>query len=249
LALWVTIFALLGFYLLGKIKFSHDSDMAFLSVPRLFMGIGVLAFVVYLVPGMWGAPLKALAGYLPPMSTQDFDIHRISQEASGKQTDLCAEPKYSEVFHFPHGITGYFDYDQALACSKELNKPLFIDFTGHGCVNCRRMEEKVWSDPTVLKLLKNDYIVVSLYVDDKDVMLDKNEWFTGKSSGRQVKLLSEKNAEIQACYFNSNSQPMYILMNSDEKMLQNPGSAETFDYDAKKFANFLSNGLLEFKAK
>jgi thioredoxin-related protein len=114
-------------------------------------------------------------------------------------------------------------------------------------VNCRKMEEKVWSDPQVLKILKNDYVLVSLYVDDKDVTLPENEQFTGRSSKRKLKLLSEKNAEIQACYFNSNSQPMYVLMSSDEKLLQNPGSAETFEYDAKKFSEFLNNGLTEFK--
>lgn len=248
LALWIIIFALMGFYLLGKIKFSHDSDMPYLSVPRLFMGIGTLAFVVYLIPGMWGAPLKALAGYLPPMSTQDFDMRRIANEAAGKTEDMCTEAKYSDVFHLPHNLSGYFDYEQALVCAKEQNKPVFIDFTGHGCVNCRRMEEKVWSDPQVLKLLKTQYIVVSLYVDDKEVELPESEHFTAKSSGKKVTMLSEKNAEIQACYFNSNSQPMYVLMNADETLLQKPGSAETFKYDAKKFAEFLQNGITEFKA-
>jgi thiol:disulfide interchange protein len=248
LALWIVIFTLMGVYLLGKLKFSHDSDMPHLSVPRLMLSIVTFSFVVYLIPGMWGAPLKALAGYLPPMSTQDFDIRRIAFEANGKAGETCSEPMYSEEFHFPHGITGYFDYEQALACAKEQKKPVFIDFTGHGCVNCRRMEEKVWSDPAVLKLLKTDYVVVSLYVDDKKVALPESEHFVGRSSGKKITLLSEKNAEIQACYFNSNSQPQYILMSADETMLQHPGSAETFEYDPKKFAAFLKFGLAEFRA-
>lgn len=248
LALWIVIFALLGFYLLGKLKFSHDSDLPYISVPRLFMAMGVLGFVVYLIPGMWGAPLKGLAGYLPPMSTQDFDVRRIANEASGKSADLCSIPVYGDVFHFPHNLEGYFDYEQALACSKAQDKPLFIDFTGHGCVNCRRMEEKVWSDPQVLKILSEKYIVVSLYVDDKEVELPESEYFLGKSTGNKIKLLSDKNAEIQACYFNSNSQPMYVLMNGNEELLQHPGSAETFNYDAKLFAEFLNNGLSEYEA-
>ena len=246
LALWIVIFTLLGIYLLGKLKFSHDSDVPYLSVPRLFLSIGVLSFVVYMIPGLWGAPLKALAGYLPPMGTQDFDIRKISQEAAGNEVLTCTEAKYADVFHLPHGIQGYFDYEQALACAAEQNKPLFIDFTGHGCVNCRRMEEKVWSDATVLKILKEKYVVVSLYVDDKKVKLPENEIFTAKSTGKKVTLLGDKNAEIQACYFNSNSQPMYVLMHANQTLLQNPGSAETFEYDPKLFADFLNNGLTEF---
>jgi thioredoxin-related protein len=182
------------------------------------------------------------------MSTQDFDLRRIAFEANGKSGETCSEPLYGDDFHFPHGITGYFDYEQALACAAEQKKPVFIDFTGHGCVNCRRMEEKVWSDKAVLKILKNDYVVVSLYVDDKKIQLPESEHFIGRSSGKKITMLSDKNAEIQACYFNSNSQPQYILMTPQEVMLQNPGSAETFDYDAKKFAEFLKNGLKEFRA-
>lgn len=248
LALWIAIFTLMGIYLLGKLKFSHDSETGHLSVPRLFLAIGTLSFVAYLIPGLWGAPLKALAGYLPPMSTQDFDIRRIAMEANGKAGETCSEPLYEDDFHLPHGLTGYFDYEQALACAAEQKKPLFIDFTGWGCVNCRKMEEKVWSDKAVLKILKNDYVVLSLYVDDKKVQLPESEYFTGRSSGKKITMLSDKNAEIQACYFNSNSQPQYILMSPDQIMLQNPGSAETFEYDSKKFAEFLRNGLTEFRA-
>jgi len=247
LALWIVIFSLMAIYLMGKIKFSHDSDLKYISVPRLFLIIASWSFVAYLIPGMWGAPLKALSGYLPPLHTQDFDINRIALEASGKTTNSCAEPLYGDQLHLPHGIQGYYDYEQALTCAKEQKKPLFIDFTGHGCVNCRKMEEKVWSQPDVLKTLKNDYIVVSLYVDDKKIKLPEDQQFTGRYSKRKITMLGEKNTELQACYFNSNSQPMYVLMTGDEVLLQNPGSAETFDYDSKKFKAFLDNGLKEFK--
>jgi thiol:disulfide interchange protein DsbD len=195
---------------------------------------------------MWGAPLKFLAGYLPPMHTQDF---RLGQETGefAVNVESCQTPKYAGELHIPHGIQGYFDYEEALACALAQKKPLFIDFTGHGCVNCRKMEEKVWSDPEVLKILKNDYVVVSLYVDDKKIKLSEKEHFKGKFSGNLIKTLGEKNAEIQACYFNSNSQPLYVLMTGNQDLLQHPGSAETFDYNPQKFKEFLQNGLNEFK--
>ncbi len=248
LALWIVIFSLMAIYLMGKIKFSHDSDVSYWSVTRLMLVIATWSFVVYLIPGLWGAPLKALAGYMPPMHTQDFKLNGESGESTGSAV-TCQIPKYAGELHIPHGIQGYFDYEEALSCAKSQNKPLFIDFTGHGCVNCRKMEEKVWSNPEVLKILKNDYVVVSLYVDDKKVKLSEAEQFKGKFSGKIIKTLGEKNAEIQACYFNSNSQPLYVLMTGDEVLLQHPGSAETFDYNPEKFKVFLQNGLSEFKRK
>jgi thiol:disulfide interchange protein len=252
LALWIVIFSLMAIYLMGKIKFSHDSDVPYWSVTRLMLVITTWSFVVYLVPGMWGAPLKALAGYLPPMHTQDFRLGASETVGATNGNSVagavsCQTPKYSGELHIPHGIQGYFDYEEALACAKSLNKPVFIDFTGHGCVNCRKMEEKVWSNPEVLKILKNDYVVVSLYVDDKKIKLSQQEQFKGKFSGKVIKTLGEKNAEIQACYFNSNSQPLYVLMTGNEVLLQHPGSAETFDYKPEKFKVFLQNGLSEFK--
>jgi len=248
LALWIVIFALMAIYLMGKIKFSHDSDVSYWSVTRLMLVITTWSFVGYLVPGLWGAPLKALAGYLPPMHTQDFRLGETENQAkSATQTATCTTPKYSGELHIPHGIQGYYDYEEALACALAQKKPVFIDFTGHGCVNCRKMEEKVWSNPEVLKILKSNYVVVSLYVDDKKIKLNEKDQFTGKFSGKLIKTLGEKNAEIQACYFNSNSQPLYVLMTGNEVLLQHPGSAETFDYNPEKFKSFLQNGLFEFK--
>ncbi|MFN5219178.1 MAG: protein-disulfide reductase DsbD family protein [Sphingomonadales bacterium] len=246
LAFWIVIFSLMAIYLMGKIKFSHDSDIPYWSVTRLMLVITTWSFVVYLVPGLWGAPLKSLAGYLPPMHTQDFRLGSES-EAGEIAAETCQTPKYSGELHIPHGIQGYFDYEEALACAKAQKKPVFIDFTGHGCVNCRKMEEKVWSNPDVLKILKNEYVVVSLYVDDKKIKLSEQEQFKGKFSGSTIKTLGDKNAEIQACYFNSNSQPLYVLMTGDEVLLQHPGSAESFDYNPEKFKVFLQNGITEFK--
>src|SRR5690606_34277554 len=145
------------------------------KVPRLIFAITVFSFVMYMIPGLWGAPLKFLSGYLPPMSTQDFDINRSIREAQGIKGNLCKKPKYANELHIAHGLGAYYDYDEAVACAKELKKPLFIDFTGHGCVNCRKMEEKVWSDPRVLKILNEEYVIASLYVDDKNIELPENE--------------------------------------------------------------------------
>jgi thiol:disulfide interchange protein DsbD len=182
LSLWIIIFGLMGVYLLGKIKFAHDSELKFLGVPRLLFTVLTFSFVMYMIPGLWGAPLKALAGYLPPMSTQDFDINRSLREVNGIKGNMCSKPSYANELHIPHGLNAYFDYEEAVACSKELKKPLFIDFTGHGCVNCRKMEELVWSDPRVLKLLNAEYVIASLFVDDKKIKLPESDYFIGKFS-------------------------------------------------------------------
>ena len=176
IAIWIVIFTLMGFYLLGKIRLPHDSASESISVPRLILAIATFTFVIYLIPGLWGAPLKALAGYLPPMSTHDFDLLSLNRQADENYT-LCEDPKYGDFLHLPHGLKGYFDYDQALACAREQGKPLFIDFTGHGCTNCREMEAVVWSHPEVLRRLKEDYVIAALYVDDK-TKLPESEWYT-----------------------------------------------------------------------
>ena len=244
LAIWIVVFTLLGLYLLGKIKFAHDSEVQHLSVFRLTLCIIVFTFVVYMIPGMWGAPLKALSGYLPPQQTMDFDLNRINQENADKvinyvdakmsnisvqteQSDrkatssvLCEEPKYADIFHLPHGLKGYYDYDQALACAKAQNKPIYIDFTGHGCVNCREMEANVWSDPRVLEMLRNDYIIVALYVDDK-TRLPEEEWIIG-ADGKEKKSIGRVNADFQISKFNTNAQPYYCLMGHNGELLVDP---------------------------
>lgn len=243
LAIWIVVFSLLGLYLLGKLKFSHDSDLPYLGVGRLALAIVSFTFVIYMIPGMWGAPLKGLAGYLPPMSTQDF---RLGGPEHG-EGNVIGTPKYSDQLHIPHGIAGYYDYDEALQAARTLKKPLFIDFTGHGCVNCRKMEEKVWSDEAVLKILKNDYVVVSLYVDDKKIVLPEAEQFIGKATGKRVKTLGDKNAEIEQCYFGKTTQPLYCLLDADENMLQPALGADYFQFNVEPFVQFLKDGLTQFK--
>lgn len=252
LALWIVIFALLGVYLLGKIKFKHDSDVTHVGPVRLIFAIIIFSFVVYMIPGMWGAPLSALSGYMPPQTSMDFDMQRIVREnavvqsastTQSKQHELCEEPKYSDFLHLPHGIKGYFDYEQALACAKAENKPIFIDFTGHGCVNCREMETRVWSNPDVLKRLNNDFIVVALYVDDKS-NLPKEEWVTSTYDKKVKKTLGKKYADLQIARYNVNAQPYYVLMGLDEQTLVTPRS---YNLDVNEFVKFLDAGIEAFK--
>lgn len=241
IALWIVIFGLLGLYLLGKLRLPHDSPTENVSVPRLLLAILVFTFVVYLTPGLWGAPLKSLAGYLPPQHTHDFDLAAIAQ---GKQNnEICEEPKYADFLHLPHGLTGYFDYEQALACARQQNKPIFIDFTGHGCTNCREMEAVVWSDPAVLQRLKDDFIIVALYVDDK-TELPESEWVTSKYDGKIKKTIGKKNADIQITNLNNNAQPFYVLLGPDEKVLAWPYA---YNRDVDEFVKFLERGKAKYK--
>jgi thiol:disulfide interchange protein DsbD len=256
LALWIVTFTLMGLYLLGKLKFSHDSDMKYLPVPRLGLAILTLSFVVYLIPGMWGAPLKALSGYLPPQHSHDFDLNSIIREnvanasfgsATGggheDPTTLCEKPRYSDFLHLPHGLKGYFDYEQALDCARKTKKPIFIDFTGHGCVNCREMEANVWSDPRVLKRLREDYIVVALYVDDK-TKLPESDWVRSEYDGKLKKSIGKKYADFQISRFNVNAQPYYVLLDHEGKLLAKP---RAYDLDVDAFVEFLDEGLNKFK--
>jgi thiol:disulfide interchange protein DsbD len=243
IALWIVIFALMGIYLLGKIKFAHDSDMPYLGVPRLFLAIITFSFVVYLLPGMWGASLPGLAGYLPPTTSHDFDLPAIIR-GEGKGT-LCEEPKYTEKLHLPHGLKGYFDYEQAMQCAKDQKKPLFIDFTGHGCVNCRRMEDMVWADKEVLKRLQEDFVVVALYVDDR-TELPESEWRKSKVDGKMKKTIGRINADIQICYFGSNAQPNYCLLDNNEELLAKPRGA---NYNVEEFIEFLDDAKKLFNKR
>ncbi len=250
LALWIVLFTLLGMYLLGKLKFPHDSDFPIQkSFYRFMLAIASFSFVVYMIPGMWGAPLKMLSGWLPPMETQDFDINRIVRDNSsghGKNSDktynLCEEPKYADILHLPHGLKGYFDIDQALKCSKELNKPIFVDFTGHGCTNCRQMENNVWADKKVLKKLQDDFIILAMYVDDKKINLDEKDQYINKN-GKKITKMGEKNSEIQANEFQQNTQPYYVILDGERKKM---GYDYSYDTNIERFIKFLDEGKAAF---
>ena len=246
LALWIAIFALLGLYLLGKIRFRHDSEVTTLGVGRLALSIVTFAFVVYLLPGMWGAPLRALSGYLPPLHTQDF-VLTASQNAAAsgtsRQRAAFPEVKYGDLLRLPHGLQGFFDFDEALDYAREVGKPLFVDYTGHGCVNCREMEQRVWSDPRVLRLLREDFVIVALYSDDKTT-LPENEWVTTES-GKVLKSIGKINAHLAHEQFGINSQPYYLILGASGRPLL-PGRG--YDLDTDAFLDFLKTGIRHYEA-
>ncbi len=245
LAIWIVIATLIGSYLMKGFLLpgdtGADAEDKKVSVLRISLAIIVFTFTIYLIPGMWGAPLKALAGYLPPMSTHDFDLIGINRK--DKVNEICDVPKYSEFLHLPHGLNGYFDYDQAIACARQQNKPLFIDFTGHGCTNCREMEARVWSDPQVLQRLKDDYVVVALYVDDK-TELPESEWYTSTYDKKVKKTIGKQHADLQITNLNNNAQPFYVLVGKDEKVLVSP---KPYDLSVDHFVKFLDEGKKKYK--
>jgi len=241
IALWIVIFGLLGVYLLGKLRMPGDSPVEKVTVPRLLLAIPAFAFVVYLVPGLWGAPLKMLAGYLPPTSTLDFDL--VAMTRGLQNQEVCDEPIYADNFHLPHGLNGYFDYKQALACARQQNKPLFIDFTGHGCTNCREMEAVVWSEPQVLERLQHDFVIVALYVDDK-TELPESQWYTSKYDNKVKKTIGKQNADLQITNLENNAQPFYVLVGKDERVLAWPYG---YDRSPEKFVKFLESGKKKYK--
>lgn len=250
LVLWIVISLLAGLYLLGKLTFSHDSAITHLSVPRLFLAIIVLSFSVYMVPGLWGAPLKSISAFLPPQSSQDFDLYTpsLSAGSNGNQGNAAAVDqtphKYAQLFDKPLNLNPFFDYKEGVAYAKKVNKPVLIDFTGHACVNCRKMEAAVWPDSKVLPLIRNSYVLIQLYVDDK-TELPANEQYISKFSNRKITTIGGLNNDIQATHFNTNSQPFYVLLQpSTETLLVTPQGA---NYDPVSYYNYLESGLKAFK--
>lgn len=250
IAIWIVLFSLLGLYLLGKIKFAHDSDLPYISVPRLALVIATFSFVVYMIPGLFGAPLKAISGFLPDRSSQQFNLQEIIREnasttmvRSDKKTALCDKPKYDDLFHLPHGLEGYFDYEQALACAKKQDKPVFIDFTGLGCANCKKMEADVWSDKEVLRRLREDFIIVALYVDEQK-FLPENEWYISEYDGKEKKTIGKKNADIRISKFKKNSQPYYFIINQQDEILSEFGG---YNPNVDLFISFLEKGSKAYK--
>ena len=231
LAIWIVCFTLLGLYLLGKIRFKHDSPLEYISVGRLALVIADFAFVVYLIPGMWGAPLKALSGYMPPLETQDFVL---TPGATAPAAAPSTVSVYGSEVNLPHGLTGYSNLEDGIAAAAEQGKKVFVDITGHGCVNCREMEARVWSDPKVLQRLRNDYVIVSLYVDDK-TKLPESQWVT-TSSGKVLKDVGRVNSNLVLERFGVNSQPNYFLLDGKGNILAGPRG---YSLDVDAFVKFL----------
>ena len=239
LALWIVIFALLGFYLLGKIRFAHDDELKHVSVTRLTLAIASLSFAVYMFPGMFGAPLKALSGYLPPMHTQDFVINTQGVVAAPSATAQTTEKiKYADILHWPYDLPGYFDLAQAEAAAREADKPLFVDITGISCVNCREMEARVWSDPRVQQILRDDYVLVALYTDDK-TKVPENEWVT-TAGGKVLKDIGRINSYIAQTRFGGNGQPNYLILGRDGQELV---PKRAYNLDVEAYIDFLKSGV------
>ena len=234
LAIWIVCFTLLGLYLLGKIRFKYDSPLEYLSVGRLVLVIIDFAFVVYLIPGMWGAPLKALSGYMPPLETQDFVLGRAPASPVYPPTAIPEATVGSEV-SLVHGLSGYSDLEDGIAAAAASGKKVFVDITGHGCVNCREMEARVWSDPRILDKLRQDYVIVSLYVDDK-TRLPEDKWVTTEN-GKVLKDVGRVNSKLVLERFGVNSQPNYFLLDGEGNILRGPRG---YNLDRDAFLDFLS---------
>lgn len=245
---WIVVFSLLGVYLLGKIKFSHDSDITHISVPRFLLAVAVFTFVLYLIPGLFGAELKGLSPLLPSKSSQQFDLtgnELMVTPGPNVANELCSKPKYADLLELPLGLKGYFDYDEALECAKEKNKPVLMDFAGHACANCKKMYEKVWSDEEVLQLLRNQFIIAALYTDDR-TKLPENEWYKSDIDGKIKKTIGQENVDLEIKKFGSNALPLYAIVDPNGNILTKK-PYYVYDPSIKNFIVFLKEGLSNYK--
>ena len=256
LSLWIIIFGLLGFYLLGKLKFSHDDHLPMndyghphLSVTRLLFAIVTLSFTVYMIPGLWGAPLNGISGWLPENKTQDFNIEKLirnnkfsdlnnDSSNSAKVNSYIKPKKYTDILASEiAGVETFFDFDEAVEAAKAMGKPIMIDFTGHSCANCRKMESEVLSKPEVSKILHSDFVVASLYVDEKRELLE-NEKYISKFDQSPISNVGAKNLDFEATIANSNAQPLYIFTDENGKIINNAGG---YDPDMQRFISILNS--------
>lgn len=253
LAVWIVLFSLLGVYLLGGIRFAHDSEVKHIGVFRFFLAAAVLTFSLNLLTGLFGAPLKGLSSLLPPRETSWFYK---KQSASFLETpaasvpdratsQLCSEPKYSSIFVLPHGLKGYFDFRQGLQCAKEQGKPALIDFKGHACANCKLMEARVWSDPKILQRLRNNFVIISLYVDDR-TQLPENEWYVSELDGKLKKTIGKQNEDLEISRYRTNALPLYIIADHDGNPVNNPMPT---NLDIEEYGKWLDEGYEMFRSR
>lgn len=245
LSVWIVIFTLLGFYLLGKIKFTHDSDLVQIGVPRFIFAVATFSFALYLFTGLLGNELKGLSTILPPASAaaaekQPQGASPAATAAATADNSICSDPKYSDFLSLPHGLQGYFEYQEALACAREKNKPVLVDFVGHTCSNCKKMYSEVWSDPRVLQKLRDEFIIVALYTDDKTKLPEK-EWVTSTSDGKIKNTLGKKNQDLEITRFNSNALPLYAIVDANGNDLSK--TYYTYDPDIDRFLNWLEEAI------
>lgn len=238
LSIWIVVFFLLGLYFLGKIKFSHDSDLPYVGVGRLFLSIITFTFVVYLFTGLFGNPLASVSSLIPPQSVHaNYSLNNTGTQTSVNAQELCGPAKYADKLHLPNGLPGYFDFDQGLACAKEQNKPLLVVFKGHACANCKKMENTVWTNQEVLKLIAEKYVLVGLYTDDRSV-LGESEWITSTLDGEVKKTMGKKNLDIQISKYKTNSIPFHVIIQPD-------GSESKLGttFDDAEFKSFIEQGI------
>jgi len=251
LSIWIVLFALLGLYLMGKIKLAHDSDLQHVGIFRLFLIIAVFSFMLYLVTGLFGSPLKGLSGFLPPQETSWFYKRQVIRENEtvpapvftiSTASELCSVPKYENLFNMSLGLSGYFEYEQGLACAKEQGKPALIDFKGHACANCKVMEAKVWSDPEILQRLRDNFVIISLYADDRTQLPD-NEWITSTFDGKVKKTIGKINEDIEISKYKTNTLPLYVITDHEGNPLTSPMPA---NLDVEEYKNWLDEGVRIF---
>ncbi len=258
LAIWIVLFVLLGIYLMGKIRFSHDSDVPHIGIFRLVLIIASFTFALYLVPGLFGAPLTRISALLPPRETSGFNLLKAISENRGTSPGafvpgvagsgggaLCDEPRYGDFLHFEYGLQGYFDLEQGLACAKKLNKPVLIDFKGHACANCKEMDARVWSDPGVQQRLRENFVLVALYVDDR-TKLPENEVYVSKIDGKEKKTMGKKNEDIEISMFNTNTLPLYAIVDPEgNPLIETRGT----DFDIQAYIDWLDRGAEAFRSR
>ncbi len=256
IAIWIAIASFMGLYYLGKIQLPHDSPLENISVPRMLLALSCFVFAIYLVPGMFGAPLKGLSGILPPASTHDFDLNRVVRQNAPISTEsengFPIKRKHADFLSLPHGLQGFFDYKEGLAYAQKVGKPVLLDFTGHGCANCRKMEEYVWAESAVKNRLQNDWVIISLYVDDR-TELPESEWVTSTFDGKVKKTMGKVNMDIELSRFNNNAQPFYVLLDNNGELLENKDADfkgyTGYNADVQEYVQFLDRGLEEFKSR
>ena len=244
LAVWIVLFSMMGMYFLGKIKFSHDSDLPHVSVPRLLLSVATFTFVVYLFLGLFGYELKSIAPLLPPKSPNGLDLTQRAVYSGGAAViseadqEGCTPVKYADMFHMPFGLKGFYDLEEGLACAKASGKPVLIDFKGHFCSNCKKMEAAVWSDPEVLNTLRNDFVIVALYTDDR-TKLPEEEWYTSKVDGKVKKTIGQQNIDFEIENFQTNTIPLYVIMDADGNVMGQPKGT---DLDIQSYLAWLREG-------
>lgn len=251
IAIWIVLFSLLGFYLMGKIRFSHDSDLPYVGTFRLFLIIAVFTFVVYLIPGLFGSPLRAISSFLPS-GKSELNLQGLITEnrsaapqipISDNRSVQCQEPLHGDILEMPLGLTGYFDYEQGLACAKEQGKPVLLDFKGHACANCKLMEAKVWSDPEVLRRLSEEFVIIALYLDDR-TQLPESEWITSAIDGKVKKTIGKINEDLEISKFRTNAMPLYVITDHEGNPVNTPMPT---NLNVDEYKAWLDDGIQKFR--